>query len=76
MEAVSPGTSTFIELVSKPKKRNVELCIICQKTRDSNQNAKLTSTPAGRGVVIKTSRILPDDSLYNISENELNKVPC
>ena len=52
MEAVSPGTSTFVELVSKPKKRNVELCIICQKVRDSNQNAKLTSTPAGRGVVI------------------------
>ena len=44
------------------------------KVRDSNQNAKFTKTPEGRDVVIETSRILSDDSLYNLSENELNKI--
>ena len=28
---VEPGTTIFVELVSKPKKRDIELCIIRQK---------------------------------------------
>ena len=74
MEIGSPGTLTFVELVSKPKKINIELCIICQKVRDSNQNIKLTSAPDGRGVVIKTSRILSDDTLYRLNETDFNKI--
>ena len=74
MEVGSPGTSTFVELVSKTQKSNNELCIICQKVRDSNQNTKLTRTPEGRDVVIKTSRILSDDTLYTLNETDLNKI--
>ena len=74
MEIGSPGTSTFVELVSKPKKSNIELCIICQKVRDSNQNIKLTSAPEGRDVAIKTSRTLSDDTLYRLNETDFNKI--
>ena len=74
MEAASHCTSTFVELVSKPKKNNIELCIICQKVRDSNQNTKLTTTPDGRDMVIKTSKILPDDTLYRLNETDLKKI--
>ena len=74
MEVGSPGTSAFVELVSKPKKSNIELFIICQKVKDSNQNTKLASTPEGRDVVNKTSRILSDDTLFKLHEINLNKM--
>ena len=74
MEVESLGTSTFVELVSKPQKSNIELCIICQKVRNSNQNTNLTSTHKGRDAVNKTSRILSDDTLYRLNETDLNKI--
>ena len=63
MEVRSPGTSTFVKLVSKPQKSNTELCIICQMVRNSNQNTQLSSTHEGRHVVTKISKILSGDKL-------------
>ena len=68
MEATSPGPS--IPLIQKKKKRNTNLCIICQKIYDRNKDKKLTSTTEGRTVIIEKSKILKDDLLIDLSENE------
>ena len=72
MEITSSGPS--VELVQKPKKKNIRLCIICQKVQDIQQNKKLTSTPGGRSVIIQTSRILDDDLLVGLTDEDLQNI--
>ena len=67
----SPGPSTNVELVTKPARRNLKLCIICQKVKDANRNTKLTSTPEGRTKIIQTSNLLKDDTLSDFQDSDL-----
>ena len=68
MEGTSPGP--FIPLIQKKKKRNTNLCIIVQKSKDRNKDKKLTSTSEGRNVIIEKIKILKDDLLIDLSKNE------
>ena len=72
MEITSSGPS--VELVQKPKKKNIRLCIICQKVQDIQQNKKLTSTPGGRSGIIQTSRVLDDDLLVELTDEDLQNI--
>ena len=55
MSDESPGPSSSIQLVPAESKLNLNLCIICQKVKDSSGSCKLTSTSKGRNVLLKTS---------------------
>ena len=72
MVITTPGPS--VELVQKPQKKNIRLCIICQKVQDSQQRKKLTSTPGGRSVIIQTSRLLDDDLLVELTDEDLQNI--
>ena len=54
----SPGPSSSIQLVPGERIINLNLCIICQKIKDSSGTSKLTSTSEGRNVLLKTSQSL------------------
>ena len=73
MDVQSPGSSAAVELVSRPR-RDLTRCIICQTLQDSIGCKKLTSTPDGRRVIIETSRILQDDVLLGLNEEEHSKI--
>ena len=72
MEITSPGPS--VELIQKPQKKNIRLCIICQKVQDSQQSKKLTNTPGGRSVIMQTSRLLDDDLLVELTDEDLQNI--
>ena len=48
----------------------MELCIICQREKDSKGVKKLTSTEDGRNIVIKTSEKLQDGLVAGIEPND------
>ena len=70
----SPGPSSAVTLIACQQKRNIKLCIICKKAKDSNGSIKLTSTSDGRDKVVKTSKLLSDNVLFNLSESELSAI--
>ena len=48
MSPSSPGYSSLVQIVPEKKKRNLNLCIICQRNKDVKGSIKLTGTPEGR----------------------------
>ena len=70
MSDSSPGPSQSILLVSEARKRDSQLCIICQRKKDAQSSTKLTSTPDGRRVIIQTSQLLQDELLIGLSDTE------
>ena len=73
MSDKSPGPSSSIELVPAETKLNLNLCIICQKIKDSSGSSKLTSTSEGRNVLLKTFQSLNDELMNNLSDHDLEK---
>ena len=71
MSLSSPGSSSFVQLVPEKKKRNINLCIICQCKKDVKGSTKLTSTPEGRNHIILTSRTLQDEFLFGLTDADL-----
>ena len=64
----SPGPSHAVRLKQEVKAKHLNLCIVCQRKKDSKGNNKLTSTEDGRKVLIQTSQTLKDDLLkYPVS---------
>ena len=76
MSNESPGPSSAIQLVPAERKLNLNLCIICQKIKDSSGSSKLTSTREGRNVLLKTSQSLNvnDELMNNLSDHDLEKI--
>ena len=76
MSNESPGPSSSIQLVPAERKLNLNLCIICQKIKDSSGSSKLTSTREGRNVLLKTSQSLNvnDELMNNLSDHDLEKI--
>ena len=72
----SPGPSSSVQFTHEQGEevRNLELCIICQCENDNTGNSKLASTEEGRTCIINTSRLLQDDLLNNVTENELSTI--
>ena len=73
MSDESPGPSSSIQLVPADRTLNLNLCIICQKIKDSSGSSKLTSTSEGRNVLLKTSQSLNDELMNNLSDHDLEK---
>ena len=71
MPLSSPSFSSFVQLVSEKKKRNINLCIICQCWKDVKGSTKLTGTPEGRNHVILTPRTLQDEFLFGLTDADL-----
>ena len=74
MSEESPSPSSSIQLVPADRKLNLNLCIICQKIKDSSGSSKLTSTSEGRNVLLKTSQSLNDELMNNLSDHDLEKI--
>ena len=70
----SPGPSLVVQLMPEPRTKNLNLCIICQHSKDSKGTTKLTSTEEGRKVLIQTSRLLQNDVITNLPENDLSRI--
>ena len=64
----------LVSPLSKSKSRNLELCLICQHSKDGNGPSQLTSTEEGRQVVIETSEKLQDGFLDGIDPSELTRI--
>ena len=73
MSVESPGPSSSIQLVPVERKLNLNLCILCQKIKDSSGSSKLTSTSEGRNVLLKTSQSLYAQLMNNLSDHDLEK---
>ena len=43
---------------SEARKRDIELCVICQRKKDAQGSLKLPSTPDGRHHIIQTFQLL------------------
>ena len=71
MSRSSPGSSSFVQPVPEKKKRNINLCIICQGNKDVKGNTKLTSTPESRNHIILTSQTLQDEFLFGLTDADL-----
>ena len=74
MSEETPGSSSSVQLVQNPNqfsRKNLELCIICQRTKDKNGSKKLTSAEKGRETVIKTSEKLDDGKIAGIEPCDL-----
>ena len=52
MSDESPDPSSSIQPVRAERKLNLNLCIICQKIKDSSGSSKLTSTSEGRNALL------------------------
>ena len=77
MSESTPGPSSSVQLVQKPtnsKPKKLELCLICQRVKDSKGCAKLTSTDDGRKVIIDTSEKLDDGLVANIKPIEQGRI--
>ena len=74
MSDESPGPSSSTQVVPADRKLNLNLCIICQKIKDSSGSSKLTSTSEGRNVLLKTSQSLNDELMNNLSDHDLEKI--
>ena len=74
MSDESPGPSSSTQVVPAERKLNLNLCIICQKIKDSSGSSKLTSTSEGRNVLLKTSQSLNDELMNNLSDHDLEKI--
>ena len=74
MSAKTPGSCHSVQLVPPPSTRNLSLCLICQHVKDSNGSSSLSSTEAGRQVIIDTSRKLNDDLLHGIESEDLKRI--
>ena len=70
MSLSSPGSSSSVQLVPEKKKKNINLCIICQCNKYVKDSTKLTSTPEGRNHVILTSRTLQDEYLFGLTDGD------
>ena len=69
-----PGPSSSIQLVHAERKLNLNLCIICQKIKNSSGSSKLTRTSEGINVLLKTSQSLIDELMNNLSDHDLEKI--
>ena len=70
-----PGTLTKpLKFPLSPKQKKLDLCIICQKLKDSQGCTKLTSTLDGRNKLIETGELLGDELLAHLSNNELSEI--
>ena len=65
MSDESPGHSSSIQLVPVERKPNLNLCVICQKIKDSSESSKLANTSEGRNVLLKTSQSLNNELMNN-----------
>ena len=67
------ATSNTLQLVSNKKRKKIDLdfCIICQTTKP---NEILSSTELGRNKIITSSRILQDNLLEGMSENNFSVI--
>lgn len=60
--------------ISLKKCKDISKCIICQKLKDNKGNEKLTSTEKGRSVIIECSKILNDELLEGITDNQYENI--
>ena len=67
----SPEPSNAVQLVPNPRSLKLELCIICQKNKDSHGSTKLTNTEDGRNTIISASEKIEDGLVTNIDHNNL-----
>ena len=74
MSVCSPGPSAAVSLLQTSEKRNINLCLICQKLKDSSGSHKLTSTPDGRSKVVQTSKLLSDEFLHDLDESDFSNI--
>ena len=70
----TPGLSNAVQLFPNPKPLKLELCLVCQKVKDSTGSSKLTSTEAGRQTIISTSRKLEDGLVTNNDQNRFTYI--
>ena len=66
--------TTPSKLPSSSKQNDSDLCIICQKLKESRRCTKLTSTVDGRSKIMETSKLLNDKLLVHLSNNELSEI--
>ena len=69
----SPVPLSTVQLVPEAKKKNIDLCIICQHKKDTQGCVKLAGTPDGRNI-IQTSELLQDGLLISLSGCDLLKI--
>ena len=78
MSAKTPGSCNSVLLVppssAKSKSRNLDLCLICQHVKDVKGSSQLSSTEAGRKVVIDASEKLQDGFLNGIDPTKLTEI--
>ena len=70
----SPVPSSTVQLVLAAKKKNIDLCIICQHKKDAQRCIKLTGTTDGRNIIIQTSELLQDEFFISLSDCDLLKI--
>lgn len=72
MSLTSPG----IQLKKESQKRRLDFdkCVLCQKIKDNKGDKKLTSTENGRDLLFESSKILEDNLLSEIQEDEKDEV--
>ena len=73
----SPGLSSTVQFIPEQKRdvKNLALGFICQHVREENSgNAKLVCTEEGRRNLIETSRLLQDNIINNIADDELSMI--
>ena len=72
MSEESPSPSSSIQLVPADRKLNLNLCIICQKIKDSSGSSKFTSTSEGRMSCLKLHNHY--ELMNNLSDYDLEKI--
>ena len=71
MSEETPGSSSSVQNPNQFSRKNVELCIICQRIKDKNGSKILTSAEKGRETVIKTSEKLDDVKIAGLEPCDL-----
>ena len=75
MSEETPGSSHSVQLVQdSPKPLNLDLCFICQRSKDSTGSTKLTSTEDGRNTIISTSEKLKDGLIDRIDHTQRTNI--
>lgn len=64
--------SSEVDVTLKQKEAPLDLskCVICQKTKDKNEEKKLTSTEKERKASVKSSEVLQDDLFKNLDKDQ------
>ena len=70
----SPVPSSTVQLVLAAKKKNIDLCIICQHKKDAQRCINLTGTTDGRNIIIQTSELLQDEFFISLFDCDLLKI--